>query len=141
MPNKEKLRDKVVELAKEYNSNRFKMDELKERNQVIKDHIIATMSEIGEKSQIRDNFEVKYTIPKSFDLGMFKMENSELSKKFLTTKTITETIEEFDLKTFKKTMPDTWEKYRAEGTPRLTVKYHVPQDIVDKIIEESDPFK
>jgi len=88
---------------------------------------------------MRDNYEAKYSIPRSFDEGLFKYNNPDLSKQFITTKTetITQTIETFNKKLLQENMPALWEKYRTPGTPRLTVKYHVPQEIIDKLIEEA----
>ena len=132
------LRDRLVSLAKKYNDNRYKADMLKEENKQVKEEIIALMEELGEKSQFRDNYEVKYSIPHYFDEGEFRKENPETAKIFTSSRIVTETIEEFNDKEFKKQMPDLYEQYRVPGTPRLTIKYHVPQDVIDKLIMEDE---
>lgn len=69
-----------------------------------------------------DNVEVKITYPKSFDLGLCRMENPELIKIFVKEEKVITINEIFDKKTFKHLHPEVFEKYNIDLTARLSIK-------------------
>ncbi|MFX1425408.1 MAG: hypothetical protein ACFFBE_03070 [Promethearchaeota archaeon] len=91
----------------------------------LKEEIIGLMGELGTKYLRNENFEVKYAIPHSFDIGRFRYSYPELTKRFITTETITTTKDKIDNQSkelLKGNHPDAWNECNIELTPRLTIK-------------------
>lgn len=62
------------------------------------------------------------SFPTTFDIGMCKLENPEVMRKFITVERQIIENEIFDKKAFIQYQPELYKKYLIEGTPRLTVK-------------------
>ena len=88
----------------------------------------------GLKEEIREvmkgydlnNFEVdevtiKLTRSYAFDIGMFKLEEPEVSKNFIKEETTTKTKDVLDKKALKRLLPVTYKRFLIELTPRLRV--------------------
>ena len=102
------LKEQIQELQKE--EKRFK----RELRMFMKNHDI---------NNAKNEFvEVKINYPKSFDLGLCRMENPELIKYFVKEEKVISINEIFDKKRFKHLHPELFEKYNIPLTARLSIK-------------------
>lgn len=118
----EKIKVEVMGLVEMYQDNKKNVNQLNEANKVLKGEIINLLQKAGTKELFNDTYVVKYNIPKFFDVGMFKMDNPELAKQFITEETTTKTKDVVNKKMLLKQYPAIYNQYMLSDTPRLTVK-------------------
>ncbi len=109
-------------LAELYQENKKAIELSKEANKIIKEEIIGVLQEANLNEIHNEIYIVKYSIPKLFDAGLFKMENPELAKQFVKEETITKVKDVIDKKGILKHYPAIYNKNVVADTPRLSVK-------------------
>lgn len=117
-----KIKEDVFGIAEIYQNNKKQTNQLSEANKVLKEEIIGLLQHAGLSELFNEIYIVKYSIPKSFDTGLFKMENPELAKQFIKEKKVETITDVVDKKGILKHYPALYNKYLVAGTPRLTVK-------------------
>ena len=80
--------------------------------------------ELGIKYIRNEEREVKYVIPHSFDIGLFKLKFKKLGKKnFVKEVTITKVKDELvNKELLKEQYPEAFKECNKELTPRVTIK-------------------
>jgi len=120
-----KIKADIFAFTKRCNEIKAEKEALDNEYKRLKEEIIGLMGELGTKYLRSENFEVKYATPHSFDIGNFKYSYPELAKKFVTTETITKTVDKIDNQSkelLKEKHPEVWDECYIELTPRLTIK-------------------
>ena len=83
---------------------------------------IMIENNLKEFENAPNNLSIKMIRSYSFDIGMFKLEEPNISKDFIKEEIITKTRDILDKKSLKKLLPATYERFLIENTARLTVK-------------------
>lgn len=83
---------------------------------------IMIENNLKEFENAPNNLSIKMIRSYSFDVGMFKLEEPNISKDFIKEEIITKTRDILDKKSLKKLLPATYERFLIENTARLTVK-------------------
>ncbi len=83
--------------------------------------ILDTMTEIGQKNFECSSGVIKVTYPRTFDQTMMlNNQPKEIMDRFWEKKIVEANI--FNVKSFKKSHPELWEKYQIDLTPRVSIK-------------------
>ena len=117
-----KIKEDVFGIAEIYQDNKKQTKQLSEANKVLKEEIIGLLQQAGLSELFNEIYIVKYSIPKSFDTGLFKMDNPELAKQFIKEKKVGTIVDVVNKKGLLKQYPAIYNQYLVAGTPRLTIK-------------------
>ena len=109
------------EIAK-YKTLKREIDRKNKELKKVREMIIEQMRQENLKSVETEVGSAKLTIPHGFDEQQCSLDNEKEYSLFLTIKTVTQQIEEFDRKGFEKKFPELFSKYQVEQTPRLSIK-------------------
>jgi len=112
----------MEEAILEYKEIRTEIERKKKILSDLRQVIINEMIDTDTKTLYTASGSASLSHPKSLDQGSLRTENKKEYFEFTTTRIVTEHIEDFDKKKFKKKYPQIYEKYEIELTPRLTVK-------------------
>lgn len=114
---------KVKELTKQYYDVLSNIKRFDAQKKALRIAIGGLMSELNLRALETDVGKLNYSVPKSFDQGMLKLEEPDLYKQFITIHIIPEHEEEhFNKESFKELHPEKFEQYKLDLPARLFIK-------------------
>lgn len=119
------MSEAIFELVQRAKTIKFEQDALKEEYASLKEQIITKMKEMGVNEMRNNEHIVKFSSPKTFDVGMLKWKHEELAERFVKETTITKIVDEIskeDKDFIRMNYPEAWEDCEVELTERLTIK-------------------